>query len=133
MELKANSKYSTSVLCTVQNSFGLYLHSCTQWSTLKDKAAASRNLISAIVKTNKKPIGQVNLQDKGQSLTMKCFMSEHFADRRGCSNCGCIEARNSRIKIEALTPTYKSYLATTMLPDLLIADAICAMALGRVT
>lgn len=45
---------------------------------------------------------------------------------------GCIEARNSRIKIEALTPTCKSYLATTVLPDLLIADAICATALGGV-
>lgn len=59
---------------------------------------------------------------------MKCSMSERAADVKR----GCIEARNSRIKTEALTPTCKSYLATTVLPDLMIADAICATALGGV-
>lgn len=93
----------------------------------KTEAAASRNLISAVVKTNKKsPIGQVGLQDKRQSLTRKCSMSEHFADQEAVLSGGCMEARNSRIKVEASAPACKSYLATAVLPDLLAADAICA-------
>lgn len=36
------------------------------------------------------------------------------------------------MKIEALTPTWKSHLATPVLFDLMIADAICATASARV-
>lgn len=74
----------------------------------------------------------MGLQDKRQCLTIKHLVSEYFADQEAAFKCGAVGAGILGIKTEALTPTYKSYLATAVLPELLTADAICAPVVGRV-
>ncbi|KAF2978685.1 hypothetical protein EK904_010677 [Melospiza melodia maxima] len=59
------------------------------------------------------------------------IINKDILQARRLSQVWLYQGWSSGMKIEALTPTWKSHLATPVLSDLMIADAICATASGR--